>query len=586
MRFRRKKIDRIPDDPNRPKTRLDYDFNDDRKLSRSFDKDLAKGAFEFLKPHKLLFFAAMVLWIMTSALGLAEPWLTKIAIDDGIRKLDAAMLTRVCILILAVYLLRWGIQYCQSLTFTSLGQKVTNSIRIRLFEHIQHQSLGFFKSYPAGSFISRIMGDVNAINRMITNGAVHVIVDFGTAIVVFFIMWRLNRTLTLWLLLTVPMIVAATLILRRFVRQINRETRRKNAAVIANMSENVAGVRVVKSFVREKAGLQNFRRAGKNLLKTQMRAVVIGGSYSIVVDFISLFGMMLVLIIGAREISMQRLTLGGFIAFLGYIGRFFNPVRSVSQYFNTMQAAMAGAERIFGILNYPPEIQDRPGAEELTEVKGHVQFRDVTFGYEDDKDVIKGVSIEAMPGQTVALVGSTGAGKTTLINLLSRQYDVRGGSIELDGKDIRDITCRSLRSAMGVVLQDAFLFPGSIMENIRYGRLDAADEEVIRAAEFVGAHEFITAMPRGYDTDVREGASRLSTGQKQLISFARALIADPAILVLDEATSSVDTKTEKLIQYGLAQLFRDRTCFVVAHRLSTIASADLICVVEDGRIVV
>ncbi len=584
MRLRRKKIQKQPLDPNRPKTRLDYEFNDDRKLTGAFDKDLAKGAFEFLKPHLLLFFTAMALWIVTSGLNLLEPWLTKIAIDDGIRSYNGPVLTRTCLLILGVYLVRWIVQYCQSLAFTSLGQKVTNSMRIKLFEHIQKQSLGFFKLYPAGSFISRIMGDVNAINRMIANGAAHVIVNLGTALVVFFIMWKLNHTLTLWLLLVVPMIVAATLLLRRYVRTVNREARRKNAAVIANMSENVAGIKVVKSFVREKSGLLGFKRAGQQLLRTQRKAVVIGGVYSIIVDFIHLFGVMIVLLVGAREICRGSLTIGGFIAFLGYIGRFFNPVRSVSQYFNTIQAAMAGAERLFGILNTPPEIQDKPGASELSEVSGHVVFDRVTFGYEPGQEIIRGVSLEAQPGQTVALVGSTGAGKTTLINLLSRQYDVWEGSIRLDGRDIRDVTWDSLRRSMGVVLQDSFLFPGSILENIRYGRLNATDEECKEAARTVGAEEFILDMPGGYNTDVREGASRLSTGQKQLISFARALIADPRILVLDEATSSVDTKTERLIQYGLRQLFRDRTCFVVAHRLSTIASADLICVVEDGLI--
>ena len=585
MFHKRKRPEKLPPDPNRPKTRLDYDFNDDRHLRRSFDSELAKGAFMFLKPYRLKFLLAVVLWIICSALNLAQPWLSKLLIDEGIIKMNVRVLGLLCASILGVHLLSWLMSYCQSLAFTSLGESVANSMRITLFSHIQKQSLGFFKQYPAGSFISRIMGDVGAIRRMITGGAVHVIVDSGTAMVVFFIMWRINRVLTLWLLLVVPMIVAATVLLRKYVRGVNREARRKNAALIANLSESVAGMRVIKSFGREKASLLGFRRAGRDLFRTQMRALVIGSSYGVVVELIQLFGMMLVLIIGAREISQGRLTLGGFMAFLGYIGRFFDPIRKVSNYFNTIQVAMAGAERIFGILNYEPEIQDAPGALPAEDLKGDVALRNVVFGYEKDQEVIKDVSLEVKAGQTVALVGSTGAGKTTLINLLSRQYDVGGGSIELDGRDIRSITLDSLRRSMGVVLQDPFLFPGSIMENIRYGRLDATDEEVVEAARFVGAHEFISAMPKGYDTDVREGASRLSTGQKQLISFARALIADPAILVLDEATSSVDTKTEKLIQFGLSRLFANRTCFVVAHRLSTIASADLICVVEGGRIV-
>lgn len=583
--FNKTKIEKQPLDENRPKTRKDLVFEDDNKLGRVFDAELTKKAFQFCKPHKKEFAIALLLLLLLSASNLIPPYISKVVIDDGIAKDSVKTINIACIIFLVSFLIRWIVQYWQSVVFISLAQKITNSIRLTLFSHIQSMSLSFFNTHEVGRLISRMMGDVDAINGLIVNGALSLVVDILTAAVVFFVMWRMNPDLTLWLMVLIPLIVIATAFLRNAARSSYRDVRRKYAAATAVISENVSGVKVVKSFGREKSNLLNYKRTNRELRKSIMHSVVVSSIFGSTVEFLTVIGIAIVFIVGGHKIQTGALTIGAFVAFLGFMGLFFNPIRNLSQFFTTLQAAMAGAERIFTILDTKPEIEDKPDAKVLENITGEVEYKNVVFGYDEGQTIINDVSFKVEPGKTAAFVGSTGAGKTTIINLLARQFDINSGSITIDGKDIRDVTIKSLRENMGVVLQDSFLFHGTIMDNIRYGRLDATDAEVREAAKTVGADEFISAMPKGYQTDVKEGASRLSTGQKQLISFARALIANPKILVLDEATSSVDTQTEKLIQYALSQLFKNRTSFVVAHRLSTIAEADCIYVLEHGVII-
>jgi len=569
----------------KPKTKKDLFIEDDNQLGKVFDADLTKKAFKFCLPYKMEFVVALFLSLLLSAINLLPPYITKIAIDDGISAKNISVLNTVCIIFLVTFVFRWILQYWQSVNFNSLAQKVTNDIRLRLFAHIQTMSLSFFNKYEVGRLISRMMSDVDAINGLIVNGALTLVVDILTATLVFFIMWEMNPYLTLWLMTLIPLIVTATALLRKAARNSFRDVRRKWAAATAVISENVTGVKVVKSFAREKSNLLNYKRTNRELRRSIMHSVVVSSIFGSTVEFLTVIGIAIVFIVGGGQIQKDVLTLGAFVAFLGYIDKFFIPIRGMSQFYTTLQGAMAGAERIFSILDTKPDIEDSPNAKELGKIEGVVEYKNVIFGYDEGQLIINDVSFKVEAGKTVAFVGSTGAGKTTIINLLARQFDINSGAITIDGKDIRNVTTKSLRENMGVVLQDSFLFPGTIMDNIRYGRLNATDEEIKEAAKTVGADEFIMAMSKGYNTEVREGGSRLSTGQKQLISFARALIADPRILVLDEATSSVDTQTEKLIQYALTQLFKNRTSFVVAHRLSTIAEADCIYVLEHGRII-
>ncbi len=559
-------------------------FMDDDKATSQFNAKLTRRAFDYLKPHKRIFTICLIMLLFNSVSNVTGPFITKLAVDEGVTAKDLTALSTFCIIYLLLFAAKGVFHHYQVLNLTALGQNVTKDVRNDMFSHIQVLGLDFFQKREVGRIISRIVGDVNALNGMITSGALVLLNDIVTSIVVMFFMFNLSVSLTLITFTLIPFVAMTSILLRSKVRSANREVRQKNAAVTATVAQNVSGVKVVKSYSRERRNLLGFKRVSRDTLDSIMNSVKISSLFSNTVILITFIGIAMVIYFGGLQVRDGELTYGGFIAFMGYIGLFFTPVNSMSNFYNVVQAAMAGAERIFDILETKPNVEDKPDAVELGQIEGDVVFEDVSFSYEVDVPVLKKLSFHARPGETVAIVGPTGAGKSTIINLLPRQYDIESGRILVDGTDIRDVTLDSLRGQMGIVLQDSFLFSGTIMDNIRYGRLDATEEEVIETAKAVGAHEFIEEMPRGYHTEVREGGGRLSTGQKQLVSFARALIADPRILVLDEATSSVDPHTELIIQEGLKRLFADRTSFVVAHRLSTILEADRIMVIEDGQV--
>ncbi len=431
--------------------------------------------------------------------------------------------------------------------------------------------------------IARLTSDVEAVNELLTSGTLSIIADIGMLVGIIIILVKESLPLSLMTFSLVPFMWIVTSVFRTKARIAYRDVRRKVATVTATVAENVSGVRVVKSFSREKENLKRFKQVNLENWQAFMNAARVHATFVPIISVLSMVAVCMVYWYGGLRVAAGALTIGVLVEFVQYMNQFFQPIRDLSNLYHTMQSAMAGAERIFEILETSPEVYDKPNCQEMPPIRGAVEFRHVSFAY-DETPVLKDVNFFVEAGQTVAFVGPTGAGKTTIINLLSRQYDVTEGAILIDGIDIRSVSMHSLRSQMGVVLQDPFLFPGSIKENIRYGRLDATDQEVEEAAKLVGAHDFIIEMPQGYDTDVREGGSKLSAGQKQLISFARALLADPRILILDEATSSVDTQTEMLIQQALRQLLKGRTSFVIAHRLSTIVEADVIMVIEDGRV--
>ena len=549
-----------------------------------FDGALLKRAFAFCKPYKLNFLIAFLLLLFWAAFNLLTPYITKVIIDDGITKKDMKIVALWSIIFFVALVIKYFVQKYQTIIFASTASRVTNDIRITLFSHIQSQSINFFNTHEVGRLISRVMGDVDSLNQLIVNGIITFVVDLISTIGVLFIMFRMNAILSWWIVGFMPLVVLVTLYFKKETRRNFRNVRKKYASTTGAISENITGVKVIKSFAREKSNLNHYKRINRELKNSIIKATMYAVTFFLTIEILTYICTAVVFVVGAKMIFAGVLTVGAFAAFIQYIDRFFGPVRNITQFYNILQQAMAGAERIFTILDTESEIQDKPDAHILEKVEGNVEFKNVTFGYTEDKNVLNNVSFTVPKGHTAAFVGPTGAGKSTVINLLARQYDVKDGAILVDGYDVRDVTQKSLREHTGVVLQDSFLFMGTIMENIRYGKPNATDEEVIEAAKTVGIYDFIMSLPRGFKTEIKEGSSNLSTGQKQLIAFARALIADPAILVLDEATSSVDTKTEQMIGEAIKVLFKNRTSFVVAHRLSTIREANCIYVIDQGKI--
>jgi len=559
-------------------------YDTDEILGNAFDARLARKALVFVRPYTKQLLVALTAMLATSGINLIPPKLIEKAINNGLVPGNIRVIVVVAALYCAVFILRWPCQYVQTLAISILGQRVIFDMRHKVFSHLQYLSLSFFDRREVGRIISRLTNDIDSLNELITSGVLSIITDVVMLVAIVMILMRMDPHLTLLTFTLVPFMGGLTALFRGKTRQAFRDWRRKIATVTASVAENVSGVRVVKSFSREKENLRRFKEVNRENRDAYMYAQLISSTFSPLIGLISSAGVVMVYWYGGHQVIIGALKIGTMIAFVAYLDRFFNPIRELSTFYQTMQNAMAGAERIFDILDTKMEITDKPGATEMPPIKGHVEFQHVNFAY-DETPILQDVSFSVEAGQTVALVGPTGAGKTTIINLIGRQYDIKDGAILIDGLDIRDVTINSLRKQMGVVLQDPFLFPGSAKENIRYGRLDATDQEVEAAAKAVGADEFIVEMPEGYDTDVREGGTKLSAGQKQIVSFARALLADPRILILDEATSSVDTQTEILIQDALRKLLKGRTSFVIAHRLSTITEADRILVIDGGRIV-
>ncbi len=556
---------------------------DDEILGKAFDIDLTRKALVFLRPYKKQLVLALFMMIIVSITGLVMPTLTKIAIDDGMTKRNMSVITMVSIVYIVTYLIRWLTQYWQTVLVSVIGQNVVFDMRQTLFAHIQYLSLDFFDKREVGRIISRLTSDVGSLNALLTSGTLSLATDIFTMVGVVILMLRESVSLSLLTFLVMPIMGFVTYIFRNKSRNAYRNVRKKVATVTATLAENVSGIKVVKSFSRENENLSRFKKVNKESREAWVHAAAISAVFHPSLELITYIGIVAIYWYGGYRVMAGQLSLGLLMAFTGYMGIFFGPIRNISALYQTMQGAMAGAERIFDILGTEATVKDKPGAYELPQIEGHVEFKHINFSYTEDP-ILTDVNFTANPGDTIALVGPTGAGKTTITTLLSRQYDARSGEILIDGHEIKNVTLNSLRRQIGVVLQDSFLFPGTVRENIRYGRLDATDDEIVDAARTIGAHDFIKDMPHGYSTEIREGGSNISSGQKQLISFARALIADPRILILDEATSSVDTATEILIQNALRRLFEGRTSFVVAHRLSTIAEATCIMVIQGGVI--
>jgi ATP-binding cassette subfamily B protein len=536
-------------------------------------------------PYRRRTILAIVALLAATATSLAPPYLAKLAIDDGIRQENLTLLGWIVAALLAAGLLNWGASMAQTYLTGWVGERILTDLRRRLFRHLQRLSLGYYERNRAGTVISRLTNDVEALDQLVTDGVTSLVQNsltlFGSAIILFFLDWRL----ALATLVVFPLMSIATAIFRRRSSRAYRRVRERLAAVTAALQEDISGMRVLHSFRREERNAAEFRTVNDEYRRANHETVVLNGLYFPFVDFLSSAATAVVLGYGGYLVFDGSMEIGTLFAFIAYLSNFFDPVQQLSQLYNTFLAAVAALDKIIDVMDEEPEVLDAPDARELPPVEGHVAFEGVRFAYGRGPEVLHGLDLDIPAGTTVALVGHTGAGKSTIAKLLARFYDPTEGRIAIDGHDLRDVTQESLRRQLGIVPQEGFLFAGSVRENILFGRPDATPEEVASAARAVGAHEFILELENGYETEVNERGSRLSLGQRQLVAFARALLADPRILILDEATSSVDIGTERRIELALGTLLRGRTAFIIAHRLSTIRNADLIVVLENGELV-
>ena len=536
-------------------------------------------------PYKRQTALAIISLLAATATALAPPYLAGLAIDNGIAKNDLHALTVIVVLFVIAGLLNLGTSAAQTYFTGWTGERILADLRNTLFRHLQRLSLGFYERNRAGVIISRLTNDVEALDQLVTDGVTTLVQStlflFGTAIILFFLDWRLAvATLTI-----LPLMMVATAIFRVRSARAYRAVRERLGLVTATLAEDISGMRVVQTFRRERTNEKNFRNVNAHYREANQETVILNGLYFPFVDFLSALATAIVLGYGGYLVFGGSLKVGTLFTFVLYISNFFDPVQQLSQLYNTFLSAVAALDNIMNVMDEEPEVRDKPDAKDLDRIAGHVRWEDVRFSYGTGPEVLHGIDLDVPAGTTVALVGHTGAGKSTIAKLLGRFYDPVEGRITIDGVDLRDVTQESLRKQLGVVPQEGFLFAGTVRDNIAFGSPDASPAEVAAAAQAVGAHEFIMALEDGYETNLQERGTRLSLGQRQLVAFARALLADPRILILDEATSSVDIGTERRIESALRTLLADRTAFVIAHRLSTIRDADLIVVLEHGRVI-
>ncbi|MBK7200292.1 ABC transporter ATP-binding protein [Candidatus Amarolinea dominans] len=557
----------------------------ERAEGRAFDRRVARRLLAFLRPFWAHMAAALLLMLVSSLLSLAVPYLVKTAIDVNMAQGDLAGLGRTALVIAATFIGTYLVSAGQRWLLSWVGLRVLTNLRRALFGHLQALPLGYHDTHIVGVTISRVMNDVGVINDLLSQGLVTLLGDSVLLVGIVAIMVSLSPRLALLAFGVLPIMLLVTLLFTRRAQVAFRQTRSGIAAVVGDLAENLSGMRVIQAFAQEDATQEQFDQVNRINRDAHVAAMSLSFVFLPTVEFLGMVATCVVLFFGGAFVVSGSLTLGVVVAFLAYVTRFFEPIQELSQLYTTMQAAMAGGERVLEILDTAPQVTDRPDALEMPPIRGLVELDHVHFAYREDVEVLHDISLRIEAGQTVAFVGPTGAGKSSIANLVARFYDVTAGAVRIDGLDVRDVGQRSLRSQMGLVPQDPFLFPGTLAENIAFGRPEAPLAAIQAAANLARIHDFIMSLPDGYQTKVSEGSSNLSLGQRQLICMARAALADPRILILDEATASVDTVTEAFIQDAIDRLLTGRTALVIAHRLSTIQHADLICVVQDGRIV-
>lgn len=555
----------------------------DETLETPFNAGYLFRLFRYVLKYRKALIRGLILMVLTSILSLATPYLVKIAVDDRIPNADIPGLLVIAGLMLLSIILSNVFLRKRIITTSNMGNSIVRDLRKDIFSHVQKLSFDFFDSRPHGKILVRIVNYVNSLSELLSQGIINLINDLMSLVFILAFMMLLNVPLSLIVLAGLPILAIAIFVIKRMQRRAWQIFSNKNSNLNAYIHESILGIRVIQAFNRQNFNKKLFEKLSDEYRFYWIRGVKANLLIPIVIGLMSTLSVCLIYIGGITWFD-EAITVGVLIAFLGYIGRFWQPILNMGNLYNEIITAMAYLERIFETMDEEPDIKDKTGAGIMPVIKGTVEYKDVLFSYDKGHNILEGINLRIEPGTTVALVGPTGAGKTTIVNILCRFYDIDSGQILIDGHDISQMSIRSLRRQMGVMLQDPFIFSGSIMDNIRYGRLNASDEEVIEAAKRVYAHEFITEMDEGYETEVNERGSRLSVGQRQLISFARTLLADPRILILDEATSSIDTNTEVLVQAGLKELLKGRTSFVIAHRLSTIKDADIIMYISDKNI--
>ncbi|MFN2132326.1 MAG: ABC transporter ATP-binding protein [Anaerolineae bacterium] len=539
----------------------------------------------YLRRQTWALVATFFLVTASSGLGLLGPYLLGVAIDQNILKGDLPGLARTAGLMVGANLLAAVTGWLDAYVMAGASQRAVRDMRNDLFGNLQLLSLRYLDQHTHGEMMSRLANDVEMVSQVLTMSVSQLFSSVISIVGVAIMMFIINVRLALVTLVTLPLMMFISRWIAKHTRRGYQERQEALGDLNGIIEETVTGQRVVKAYAREEAAIAQFGETNQRMRRVSTRAEILVGTMGPLTNLVNNIGFALVAGAGGWMAVLGLATVGAIASFINYARQFARPLNQITGLYNTIQSAIAGAERVFEVMDEVPELQDAPDAHSLTRVQGDVVFDDVSFAYKEDVPVLKHVSLRAEPGQTIALVGPTGAGKTTIVNLLTRFYDIDSGSIRIDGIDIRQVRKDDLRRQLGIVLQDTYLFADTVMENIRYGRLDATDEEVIAAAKLANAHVFIHRLPQGYQTPLSERGSNLSLGQRQLLAIARAVLADPGILVLDEATSSVDTRTEKQIQEAMLRLMEGRTSFVIAHRLSTIREADKILVINDGQII-
>lgn len=570
---------------NRNLNRFHYTI--DQAIDKPFNWQQLVRLLSYLKPYAFSLLPAGFLAMMVStAVRLAAPIIIGVyTIDHAIKEKNVDLLTILVFTIGVLYLISYIGNALRIKWVNHLGQNVIFDLRRHLFSHVQRLSHRFFDSRSAGSILVRIMNDINSLQELFTNGIINLLMDILTLTGILVILFIMSPKLTLAIMVIIPIMFFISTKLRKNIRRSWQGVRIQQSRLNSHLNESIQGIRVTQSFSQEKENTEFFEGLNTDNFQSWRNATRKSAMFRPFVEMSNAVGTAILIWYGAHLIQTQDITTGEFVSFAFYLGMFWDPISRLGQIYNQLLMAMASSERIFEFLDEKPNVEEKKDAIELENVKGHIEFDHVTFSYDEKRTALKDISLEMKPGQTVALVGHTGSGKTTIANLVSRFYDPTGGRVKVDGHDLRDIRLDSLRQNISIVLQDTFIFSGTIMENIRFGRPDATDEEVIEASKLVGAHDFIQRLANGYETEVEERGNILSVGERQLLSFARALLADPKIIILDEATASIDTETEVKIQNAMKKLLKGRTSIVIAHRLSTIRDSDNIIVLDHGEII-